>query len=74
MSEAEKIYLFKTMIAEYMLRKSDQLESDKIAVLNRISLSHIDSDRYYDLLVQDIRSDTTRAIFREIMSIIHFYL
>lgn len=74
MSDQDKITLFKTILAEYMLRRSDQLEQDKISVLNRITLYHLDSDRYYDLLVNDIRSDTTRSIFREIMSIVHNYL
>lgn len=74
MCEYNKINLFKNILSEYMLKKSDQLEIDKVEVLNRISLSHLDSDKYYDLLVQDIRSDTTKAIFREIMSIVHSYL
>lgn len=74
MCDRNKISLFKTMLAEYMLRKSDQLEIDKSEVLNRISLSRLDSDMFYDLLVLDIRSDNTRAIFREIMSIVHSYL
>lgn len=70
----DKITLFKNILSEYMLRKSDQLEIDRITVLNRISLYHLDSDRFYDLLVQDIRSDNTRTIFREIMSIVRTYL
>lgn len=74
MSEQDKIALFKTIISEYMLRKNDQLEIDKTMIINRITLYHLDSDRYYDLLVSDIRSDTTRTIFREIMSIVQSYL
>lgn len=74
MSDQDKILLFKTILSEYMLRKSDQLEIDRNFVLNRISLHHLDSESFYDLLVQDIRSDTTRAIFREVMSIVHTYL
>lgn len=74
MSDQDKINLFKNILSEYMLRKSDQLEIDRIEVLNRISVSHLDSDKYYDLLVQDIRSDTTKSIFREIKSILQSYL
>lgn len=74
MSDQDKIVLFKTILGEYMLRKSDQLEHDRITVLNRISLYHLNSDSYYDLIVNDIRSDSTKTIFREIMSIVKNYL
>lgn len=74
MSEQNKIKLFESILSEYMLRKSDQLEIDRITVLNRISLYHLDVDSFYDLLVQDIRSDTTKTIFRDIMSIVRTYL
>ena len=74
MSDQDKIVLFKTILGEYMLRKSDQLEHDRITVLNRISLYHLNSDSYYDLIVNDIRSDSTKTIFREIMNIVKNYL
>lgn len=73
-SEHDKIILFKSILSEYMSRKSDSLENDRITVLNRISIYDLNSDRYYDLLVQDIRFDTTKNIFREIMSIVRMYL
>ena len=74
MSEQDKINLFRTMIAEYMLRKSDEVESDRLRIINRISVYSLSSDDYYDLLVNSTRDDTTKTIFREIKSIIDIYL
>ena len=71
---SDKIVLFKSMLAEYMLRKSDQLEADRVYVINRISLSCLDSDHFYALLVQDIRADTMRTIFRDLSALVDVYL
>ena len=74
MSEHDKINLFLTMITEYMLRKSDEIESDRLRIINRISVYSLSSDDYFDLLVNSTRDDTTKTIFREIKSIIDIYL
>lgn len=74
MSDRDKIDLFKSILGEYMLKKSDDLESDRSAVLNRISLYDLDPDRYYDLIVIHIRNDTYRTVFRDILFMINSYL
>lgn len=74
MSERDKIQLFKIMIFEYFNRKSSDLETDRSHILYNISFHHLDSDRYYDLIVNDIRNDYLRSLSREIFSIIDTYL
>lgn len=74
MSDRDKIDLFKSILGEYMLKKSDDLESDRSAVLNRISLYDLDPDRYYDLIVIHVRDDTYRTVFRDILFMVNSYL
>ncbi|MBQ8133501.1 MAG: hypothetical protein IJ192_03700 [Clostridia bacterium] len=74
MSEQDKINLFLTMVSEYMLRRSDEFERDRINVFNNVSLHRLSSDDYYSMLVTEIQEATAKAIFREIRSIIDVYL
>ena len=74
MSDHDKIALFKKMLSEYLNRKYDDIEIDRSYILNRISLNRLDSDRYYDLIVNDIRRDYLRSLVRELNSIIDTYL
>lgn len=74
MSDQDKIKLFKTMMSEYMLRKSDQIEADRTRVFNRVSLFNLSVEDYYDLLVLHVRADLIRSTFREVKTIIDVYL
>lgn len=66
--------LFKNFMYEYFMNKSDQLEKDRQQILLRVSLHHLDSDSYYDLLVNDIRSDMLKSLAREIKELMLSYL
>lgn len=66
--------LFKTMLAEYMIRRSDEFEHDRINVFNKVSLHHLSSDDYYSMLVTEVQEATARAIFRDIKEIMNTYL
>ena len=66
--------LFKSMLFEYMLNYSDRLESDRVEIIDRVSLHYLSSDDLYDMIVNDIRQDTARSIFRSIRSLIKDYL
>lgn len=66
--------LFKSMLFEYMLNYSDRLESDRVEIIDRVSLQYLSSDDLYDMIVNDIRQDTARSIFRSIRSLIKDYL
>lgn len=66
--------LFKSMLYEYMLNYSDRLESDRVEIIDRVSLHYFSSDDLYDMIVNDIRQDTARSIFRSIRSLIKDYL
>lgn len=66
--------LFKKMLGEYMLRRSDEFERDRIAVFNRVSLHRLSSDDYYSMIVTEIQEATARSIFRDIKEIIKYYL
>ena len=50
--------LFKSMLFEYMLNYSDRLESDRVEIIDRVSLQYLSSDDLYDMIVNDIRQDT----------------
>lgn len=69
-----KVDLFKNLMYEYLLNKADQLEDDRKQILSRVSLHHLDSDSYYDLLVNDIRSDMLKSLAREIKELMLSYL
>lgn len=66
--------LFKIMLAEYMLRRSDEFERDRINVFNKVSLHRLSSDDYYSMLVTEVQEATARAIFRDIKEIMKYYL
>lgn len=66
--------LFKIMLSEYMLRRSDEFEHDRMNVFNKVSLHHLSSDDYYSMLVTEVQEATARAIFRDIKEIMNTYL
>ena len=66
--------LFKIMLSEYMLRRSDEFERDRINVFNKVSLHRLSSDDYYSMLVTEVQEATARAIFRDIKEIMNTYL
>ena len=66
--------LFRQMICEYMLRRYDELENDRQQILSNISFHRLDSEKYYVLIVNDIRQDTIRSVFRSIRIIMDDYL
>ena len=66
--------LFKSMLSEYMLRRSDEFERDRINVFNRVSLHRLSSDDYYAMIVTEVQEATARVIFRDIKEIIKSYL
>lgn len=66
--------LFKSMIAEYMLRRYEEFESDKLSVFNKVSLHCLSSDDYYSMLVTEVQEATAKSIFRDIKQIIKTYL
>ena len=68
------IELFKIILAELMLKRMEELESDRIQILNNIQLHSLNSDRYYDLLVNDIRTDYARVLFLQIRDLLDTYL
>lgn len=70
----DKNDLFREMLGQYMLNKSDELEVDRSTILNRVSFRHLSSDDLYDLIVNDVRQDCTRSIFRSIRVIMDTYL
>lgn len=57
-----------------MLNKSTIFDTDRINVINRVSLHRLSADDYYDMLVTEVREDTARLIFREITQLIDLYL
>ena len=65
---------FKNFMYEYFMNKSDQLEKDRQQILSRVSLHHLNSDSYYDLLVNDIKSDMLKSLAREIKELMLSYL
>lgn len=69
-----QVDLFKVMIYEYMLNKSNLFENDKNDVFNNVSLHRLSSDDYYSMLVTEIQDSTARSIFRDIKQIIDDYL
>lgn len=73
-TEERKQEIFKGLMAEFMLNKSNDLECDRVEIMNRISLNHLTADSYYDLLVNDIRQDYARYIFRQIRELMDMFL
>lgn len=66
--------LFRSMLAEYMLTTSDNLERDRMMVLNRISFKSPTADDIYSIIVVETRQDFSRAVFRAIREIMKDYL
>lgn len=66
--------LFKTMLSEYMLRRSEEFENDRLRVFNKVSLHHLSSDDYYSMLVTEVQEATAKSIFRDIKEMIKYYL
>lgn len=68
------VEIFKILLAELMLNRMQELENDRNQIINNIQLRCLNSDRYYDLLVNDIRTDYARVLFRQIRSLLDTYL
>lgn len=71
---SSKVELFRILICELMLNRMDELEKDRVQIINNIQLRCLNSDRYYDLLVNDIRSDYAKVLFRQIRTLLDTYL
>lgn len=69
-----KIEFFKSCMKQFMINKMSSLEDDKTMIHNRIQLYHLDADSYYDLMVNEVRIDYARYIFRQISELIDMYL
>lgn len=70
----QKTDFFKTCMSQFMLNKMSSLEDDKLMIHNRIQIYHLDSDSYYDLIVNEVRIDYARYIFRQISELMDMYL
>lgn len=70
----QKIEFFKTCMSQFMLNKMSSLEDDKLMIHNRIQIYHLDADSYYDLIVNEVRIDYARYIFRQISELMDMYL
>ena len=70
----QKIEFFKSCMSQFMLNKMSALEDDKVMIHNRIQIYHLDSDSYYDLIVNEVRIDYARYIFRQISELMDMYL
>ena len=70
----QKIEFFKTCMSQFMLNKMSSLEDDKMMIHNRIQIYHLDADSYYDLMVNEVRIDYARYIFRQISELMDMYL
>lgn len=66
--------VFRIMITDYMLNRMDDLEKDRIQIINNIQLRCLNVDRYYDLIVNEIRTDYARMIFRHLRTLLDDYL
>ena len=61
-------------MSQFMLNKMSSLEDDKMMIHNRIHIYHLDADSYYDLIVNEVRIDYARYIFRQISELMDMYL
>lgn len=66
--------LFRQMLTEFMLHRIDELESDRVEIINRISIYRLSSDDYYALLINDIRQDYAVDTFRRIRQLMDCFL
>ncbi len=69
-----QIDLYKILLCEFMLNRMEELERDRVQIMNNIQLHDLNSDRYYDLLVNDIRTDYARVLFRQLRDMLDTYL
>lgn len=65
---------FKTIINQFMVNKMEDLSYDKMMIERRIDFHQFDIDTYYDMLVNHVRMDYARNIFRQISELIDIYL
>ena len=70
----DKIEFFKIAMDKFMLNKIDELEYDKMLIKNRVIMYDIDVDTYYDMIVNHVRLDYARYVFRQIRELIDMYL
>lgn len=68
------VEIFRILLCEFMLNRMEELESDRVQIMNNIQLRTLNSDRYYDLLVNEVRTDYARFIFRSIRDLLDTYL
>ena len=70
----QKMEFFKSCMNQFMLNKMSSLEDDKMMIHNRIQIYHLDADSYYDLIVNEVRIDYARYLFRQISELMDMYL
>ena len=70
----DKIEFFKMAMDKFMLNKIDDLQYDKTLIKNRVIMYDIDVDTYYDMIVNHVRIDYARYVFRQIRELIDMYL
>ena len=70
----QKIEFFKSCMKQFMVNKMSALEDDKTMIHNRIQIYHLDADSYYDLIVNEVRIDYARYIFRQVSELMDMYL
>ena len=70
----DKIEFFKMAMDKFMLNKIDDLQYDKTLIKNRVIMYDIDVDTYYDMIVNHVRLDYARYVFRQIRELIDMYL
>ena len=73
-NEKNKIAFYKECMMQFMLNKMDDLESDRVAIENRVNFRRLESDTYMDLKINEIRRDYAQHIFRQIRELIDIYL
>lgn len=70
----DKVEFFKMAMDKFMLNKIDDLENDKFIIKNRVIMYDIDVDTYYDMIVNHVRLDYAKYVFRQIRELIDMYL
>ena len=70
----DKIEFFKMAMDKFMLNKIDDLQYDKTLIKNRVIMYDIDVDTYYDMIVNHVRIDYAKYVFRQIRELIDMYL
>lgn len=70
----DKVEFFKMAMDKFMLNKIDDLQNDKFIIKNRVIMYDIDVDTYYDMIVNHVRFDYAKYVFRQIRELIDMYL